>query len=99
MDASLGQNVHVEPVAEIDGVDVVAGEHSDISFGPHTIVPSNQAVTRGVSRLGRKTYHSRSLYMMVKKTWRKRLIAFKSTASKKSQASPVILAADDEIGR
>ena len=35
-----------------------------------------------------KTYHSKSLYMIVKKTWRKRLTAFISTANRYSQASP-----------
>lgn len=38
-----------------------------------------------------RTYHSKSLYMMVKKTWRKRLTAFISTASKYSHASPDII--------
>lgn len=39
----------------------------------------------------RLTYHSRSLYMMVKKTWRKRLTAFISTANRYSHASPDIM--------
>lgn len=33
-------------------------------------------------------YHSKSLYMIVKKTWRKRLTAFMSTANRYSHASP-----------
>ena len=37
-------------------------------------------------------YTSKSLYMMVKKTWRKRLTALSNTARRKSHASPVILA-------
>lgn len=37
------------------------------------------------------TYHSRSLYIIVKKTWRNRFTAFISTASKYSHASPDIL--------
>jgi hypothetical protein len=38
-----------------------------------------------------QTYHSRSLYMMVKKTCRNRLTAFINTANRKSQASPDIM--------
>jgi len=38
-----------------------------------------------------KTHHSRSLYMIVKKTWRKRLTAFISTANRYSHASPDIM--------
>lgn len=41
----------------------------------------------------RKTYHSRSLYMMVKKTCRNRLTAFTNTDSKNNQASPDIMIA------
>jgi hypothetical protein len=37
-------------------------------------------------------YHSKSLYMMVKKTWRNRLTAFMSTAKRYNHASPDILA-------
>lgn len=39
-------------------------------------------------RRGASTYHSRSLYMMVKKTWRNRLTAFISTAKRYNHASP-----------
>ena len=37
------------------------------------------------------TYHSKSLYMIVKKTCRKRLTAFMSTAKRYSHASPDIM--------
>lgn len=37
------------------------------------------------------TYHSKSLYMIVKKTCKKRLTAFISTASRYSHASPDIM--------
>ena len=37
------------------------------------------------------TYHSKSLYMMVKKTCKKRLTAFMSTARRYSHASPDIM--------
>lgn len=40
-----------------------------------------------------KTYHSKSLYMMVKKTCRNRLTAFTNTDSKNNQASPDIMVA------
>jgi len=40
----------------------------------------------------RMAYTSKSLYMMVKKTWRKRLTALSNTARRKSHASPVIVA-------
>lgn len=40
------------------------------------------------ARSGASTYHSRSLYMMVKKTWRNRLTAFMSTAKRYNHASP-----------
>jgi hypothetical protein len=38
------------------------------------------------------TYHSRSLYMIVKNTCKNKLTAFMTTASKNSHPSPVILA-------
>ena len=37
------------------------------------------------------TYHSKSLYMIVKKTCKKRLTAFMSTARRYSHASPDIM--------
>lgn len=40
---------------------------------------------------GGMTYHSKSLYMMVKKTWRNRLTALINTAKRYNQASPDIL--------
>lgn len=38
-----------------------------------------------------EAYHSRSLYIMVKNTWRKRLTAFINTAKRYNHASPDIL--------
>lgn len=38
-------------------------------------------------------YHSKSLYIIVKKTWRKRLTAFISTANRYNQASPDMVTA------
>lgn len=43
------------------------------------------------------TYHSRSLYMMVKKTWRKRLTALINTARRNSHASPDIISTVEVI--
>ena len=46
----------------------------------------------GIVLLNRRvTYHSRSLYMMVKKTCRNRLTALINTANRNSHASPDIL--------
>jgi hypothetical protein len=39
------------------------------------------------------TYHSKSLYIIVKNTWRKRLTAFINTAKRYNHASPVIVEA------
>ena len=53
------------------------------------------AVKRAVARQSiEKTYHSRSLYMIVKKTCRNRFTAFISTANRYSHASPDIIVAD-----
>ena len=43
------------------------------------------------------THHSRSLYMIVKKTCRKRLTAFMRTASRYNHASPDILTEDQTV--
>ena len=45
-----------------------------------------------IQRVKELAYHSKSLYIIVKKTWRKRLTAFISTASRYNHASPDILA-------
>jgi hypothetical protein len=52
-------------------------------------------ILRGLRDREIETYHSRSLYMMVKKTCRKRLTAFISTANRYNQASPDIMMAVD----
>ena len=57
MDSDFGDDVRVEPVAEIDRVDVVAiGKQSAPGHQPRAIFQ------------GGAPYHSKSLYMMVKKT-------------------------------
>ena len=46
-----------------------------------------------------KTYHSKSLYIIVKKTCRKRLTAFIRTANKYNHASPdIIFTGELELG-
>lgn len=81
MHGSLGDNVRVQAVAEVNGVDVVAVvDVASASCRPK--VGTDQA---GVA------YHSKSLYMIVKKTCRNKLTAFISTANRKSHASPDIL--------
>jgi hypothetical protein len=89
MDGGLGDDVGVEAVTEVDGVDVVAGAKLECA--------DRIAASRGSAGWARRllraegTYHSRSLYMIVKKTCRKRLTAFINTASRYSHASPVIV--------
>ena len=100
MDGNFGDDVGVEAVAEIDGVDVVAdlsAQHRLASGTKRTIaqaVGQLAQVVRGEGEEGKRglAYHSKSLYMMVKKTWRNRLTAFMSTAKRYNHASPDILA-------
>ena len=79
MDGSFGDNVGVQSVAEIDRIDVVAVQ-SKISL--------RLATDREFF-----AYHSRSLYIIVKKTWRNKLTAFINTANKYNHASPDIMPA------
>lgn len=81
MDGSFRNDIGVQTITEVDGVDVVADKES---------VSVNMSIDRMAPQ--GKTYHSKSLYMMVKNTWRKRLTAFISTASRYNHASPDILA-------
>lgn len=97
MHGSLGDDVGVQAVAEVDGVDVVAvvditsasGTHIRCRGGLLTIMKKEEEGGGGGG--GFLAYHSRSLYMIVKKTCRNRLTAFISTANRKSHASPDIL--------
>ena len=92
MNGSFRNDVRVEAVAEIDRVDVVTGSAGGISRhqGLNKIHAFPKGTCKHTACCG--TYHSRSLYMIVKKTWRKRLTAFIRTASRYSHASPVIVA-------
>lgn len=88
MDSGFGDDVGVQAVTEIDRVDVVAGAKlacADQGTGYVAKEAMPWLVCLGL------TYHSRSLYMIVKKTCRNRLTAFISTANRYNHASPVIL--------
>lgn len=86
VNGGFGDDVGVETVTEVDGVDVVAGAKLATAQQQGSAVSSVcNAAFPGAA------HHSRSLYMMVKKTWRNRLTAFINTANKYSHASPVIV--------
>jgi hypothetical protein len=51
----------------------------------------SKGIEKDIGRELTGTYHSRSLYMIVKKTCRNRLTALISTANRYSQASPDIM--------
>lgn len=85
MDSDFGDDVGVEAVAEVNRVDVVTGQRK-------VSVSLWDAPEGGALRGTNRPYHSKSLYMIVKKTWRKRLTAFTSTAKRYNHASPDILA-------
>jgi hypothetical protein len=86
MDSGFGNDVGVEAVTEVDGVDVVAG--AKLALGQQGAAASSICD----DTVSGATHHSRSLYMIVKKTWRNRLTAFISTANRYNHASPVIVA-------
>lgn len=79
MNGSFRDDVGVEAVAEVNRIDIVTIEPSVSKKSARPLSPDFM------------TDHSRSLYMIVKKTWRKRLTAFISTASRYNHASPDIL--------
>lgn len=97
---SLGDDVGVQAVAEVDGVDVVTAtgtlsalvsSRGDQVRGEAT---ANSCSLASPSRGDFMTYHSKSLYMIVKKTCKNRFTAFISTANRNSHASPDILSVD-----
>ena len=103
MDSRLGNDVGVEAVAEFDRVDVVTAEDRLAQAG-RLYLSSGHGRPRASSALAiarvdwamtraeeGTAYHSKSLYMMVKKTWRNRLTALINTANRKSHASPDIM--------
>lgn len=96
VDGGFRNDVGVETVAEVNGVDVVARRGKRIVLAP--ILEARRAATktcRATRRARfqpcRATYHSKSLYMMVKKTCRNRLTALINTDNRNSHASPDII--------
>lgn len=88
MDGCFRDDVGVQAVAEVDWVDVVAvGEVSFLScsmvFESCNRLPATQIEAQG--RKGgpvRDTYHSKSEYMIVKKTCKNRFTALMTTANR-----------------
>lgn len=78
----FGDDVGVKAVAKIDGVDIITIRR-----------PTRLATVLFVSadRFDSTTYHSRSEYMIVKKTCRNRFTALISTANRYNHASPDIM--------
>lgn len=85
MYSCLGDDVGVQTVAEVDRVDVITvikvHQQDVIGKSPRHQLPESRT----------RTYHSKSLYMIVKKTCRKRFTALMSTARRYSHASPDIM--------
>lgn len=102
MHSSLGDDVGVESVAEVNRVDVVTANDA-ISFNSREIAWLCRAFKSAKlpfrDQDERRTYHSKSLYMMVKKTCRNRLTALISTDNRYNQASPDIIFAVFVQGR
>lgn len=83
MNGGLGDDVGVQAVAEVDGVDVItAQEKGEAPISYDHALNGMKLGARACRMQGNKTYHSRSLYMMVKKTWRNRLTALINTANR-----------------
>jgi hypothetical protein len=70
VDSGFGDDVGVETVAQVNGVDVVTAARNQLACVVQFSCRSDE------------TYHSRSLYMIVKKTCRNRLTALMSTANR-----------------
>lgn len=103
MDGSFRDNIGVEAVAEVDGVDVVAAarrkknqisswcrnrEWTEVrpvqppprNFTPHETRWIQKELPQREKEV--ETYHSKSLYIIVKKTCKNRLTALINTASR-----------------
>jgi hypothetical protein len=93
VNGGFGDDVSVEAVAKVDGVDIVTA--TKIRFGQigACLACAGSEGRLGSSKcagLGGDAHHSKSLYMIVKKTCKKRLTAFINTASRYNHASPDI---------
>lgn len=83
MNGGLGDDVGVQTVAKVDRVDVVTTQEKERQ--ELAMIPRSTARKLGAQACwmqDNRTYHSRSLYMMVKKTWRNRLTALINTANR-----------------
>lgn len=84
VNGGLGDDVGVQAVAKVDRVDVVTVQEK----GRRKLAMLLRSTARpvGFEPVGypgeNEAYHSRSLYMMVKKTWRNRLTALINTANR-----------------
>lgn len=81
MYSRLGDNISVQAVAELDRVDIVTAENQSV-MTPMRISRVSCGGRHRQRATGVVAYHSKSLYMMVKKTWRKRLTALTNTANR-----------------
>ena len=91
VDGGFWNDVGVEAVAEVNRVDIIAmiivktlshgsANALDESRNYSGNIRTSQSTVNRERRLVGIRYHSKSLYMMVKNTWRKRLTAFTRTA-------------------
>ena len=107
MNRGFRDDIGIETVAKIDRINVVTVCHARLArvlcyahVSPSFRAWQSSTVYErrdfgipqpyGVGRR-RDTHHSRSLYMIVKKTWRNRLTALISTANRYNHASPDIM--------
>ena len=68
---------------------MACNKHVLDKYGPNRGNYADRAAVKGAEEMC--THHSKSLYMIVKKTWRNKLTAFMRTASRYSHASPDIM--------
>lgn len=83
VNGGLWDDVGVQTVAKVDRVDVVTAqekERSELAMALHST--ARKLGARACRMQDNRAYHSRSLYMMVKKTWRNRLTALINTANR-----------------
>jgi hypothetical protein len=96
VDGGFGNDVGVEAVAKVDGVDVITEKSKTSAYIRSSLKPRS-ALDRVQEKFHRArtgiTHHSRSLYIIVKNTWRNRLTALINTDSRYSHASPDIMGA------
>lgn len=79
MDSGFGDDVGVKAVAKVDRVDVIAGEKKKKREKCQLVFCNMRGPKAVAWNMTGKTHHSRSLYIIVKNTWRKRLTALINT--------------------